>query len=160
MQKKESISEVARKIVDLRKQFDTVTELKEKAFTPCNPNSYYELDELHNALIAWSELFSWTRHSANHYGTLIIKDYTDLAARFNLLTRAIINREEFCNSPVVIEACKAVEKYIDELDKEILSQLKRLDSLYDQFANDAGQYAFIFKETEIKRIIINELLFS
>lgn len=160
MQKKESILEVARRITELEEQFDTITELKEKAFAPCNPNNYYKLDELHNSLIAWSNLYCWTRHSTNHYGTLIIKNYNDLSANFNLLERAIINRAEFCDLPVVKEACETVEKYIDELDNEIIKQRAKLGELYDSFANNARQYSFIFKETEIKRMIISELLLS
>lgn len=161
MQKKESISEVARKIVDLRKQLDTVTELKEKAFTPCNPNSYFYLKELGEFISAWSNLCNWTSYTeSGHYGSLHIKSYNDLMAKFNLLSRALINREEFCNSPVVVASCADVEKYIDDLTKEISKLEKQLDTLYNQFVKSTGYLSFIFKESKVKDIIINKILFS
>lgn len=161
MQKNESLLEIARKVVDLREQLNTITELKEKAFLPCTPNAYYELSNLHDYLVLWSKLATWTSYTPRQrYGTLHISHYNDLAARFNLLERAIINRDEFCSYPVVVAACESVEKYIEELTKEISRQEKQLDTLYNQFAKSAGDLSFIFKETKVKNIIINKILFS
>lgn len=161
MQKNDNLLEVARKIVDLRKQLDTVTELKEKAFTPCNPNSCFYLKELGEFISAWSELCSWTSYTkSGHYGSLHIESYNDLMAKFNLLSRAFINREEFCNSPVVVASCADVEKYIDDLTKEISKLEKQLDTLYNQFAKNTGYLSFIFKEPKVKDIIFNKILFS
>lgn len=161
MQKNDNLLEVARKIVDLRKQLNTVTELKEKAFAPCSPNSYFNLDELGEFISAWSKLCDWTSYTGNrHYGSLHIKSYNDLMANFNLLSRAFINREEFCNSSVVVEACANVEKYIDDLTKDISKLEKQLDTLYNQFTKNAGDLSFIFKEPKVKDIIINKILFS
>lgn len=161
MQKNDNILEVARKIVDLRKQLDTVTELKEKAFIPCNPCAYYRLDELHNFIVVWQKLASWTSYVAcQHYGSLHISDYNNLVAKFNLLEKATINREEFANSPVIVAACESVEKYIDELTKEISMQEKLLDTLYNQFAKSCGDLSFIFKEPKVKNVIVNKILFS
>ncbi len=160
MQKKENILEVARRITELEEQLKTITELKEKAFTPCNPNTYYKIDQLPDFLVAWSKLASWTHYKEERYGRLTIKNYNDLSARFNLLINAHINRTEFCNSKSIVEACEAVNNYIGELAKEILSQRKKLDTLYNQFAKNTEQYSFIFKEAEVKRIIVSKLLFS
>lgn len=161
MQKKESILEVARRISELEEQLKTITELKKKAFIPLNPNAYYNLDELPDFLVSWSKLASWTSYTPNqHYGSLHIRHYNDLAARFSLLERAIINRAEFSDSPVVKEACEAVNNYIGELAKEILSQRKKLDTLYNEFAKSTDDLSFIFKEPKVKNIIINKILFS
>lgn len=161
MQKNDNLLEVARKIVDLRKQLDTVTELKEKAFTPCNSNSYFNLDELEEFITAWSKLCSWTSYTGSgHYGSLHIKSYNGLMANLNLMSRAIINREEFCNSSVVVESCANVEKYIDDLTKEISNLEKQLDTLYNQLAKNTGDLGFIFKEPRVKNIIFNKILFS
>ncbi len=147
MQKNDNLLEVAQKIVALRKQLDTVTELKEKAFTPCNPNSGFNLDELDEFIIAWAELHNWTLYNAerSHFGSLRIKSYNELMGNFNLMSRAIINREEFCNSSVVIASCADVEKYIDDLTKEISGLEKQLDTLYNQFVNNTGDLSFIFR---------------
>ncbi len=161
MQKNDNLLEVARKIVDLRKQFATVAELKEKAFTPCKPDSYFSLDELDEFITAWSELCNWTSYTeSGHYGSLHIKSYNGIMAKFNLMSRAIINREEFCNSSVVVASCADVEKYIDDLTKEISKFEKQLDTLYNQFAKNTGYLSFIFKEPKVKDIIINKILFS
>ncbi|MCI8362484.1 MAG: hypothetical protein HFJ41_05085 [Clostridia bacterium] len=160
MQKNDNLLKVARKIVDLRKQLDTVTTLRDKAFTPFEDRFYFSLDKISDIIFAWSELSSWTRTSAYHYGTLIIRDYNDLIAKFNLLSNAHINREEFRASQVAVKACEAVEKYIDDLTKEISKLEKQLDTLYNQFAKNTGDLSFIFKEPKVKDIIINKILFS
>lgn len=160
MQKNESILEVARRIVELEEQLKTITGLKEKAFIPCNPNAYYKLDELYNYLVAWSEIANWTHYKEERYGSLTIKNYTDLSSKFNLLERAIINRTEFCDSSVIKEACEAVNNYIDKLSKEIISQRQKLSTLYNQFAKNTGDLSFIFKEPKVQHIIFDKILFS
>lgn len=152
MQKNDNILEVARNIVALRNQLETVNELKEQAFEPCRfPNHYTlkQLDDFHNI---WVKLY--------HFPGIRIRNFGDFESKLDLLSNAYISRREFCESPSVISACESVEKYIEEQTEEISKYETVLNTLYNRFANGTGDLSFIFKASKVKELIITNFLLS
>ena len=163
------VLKVARKIFGLEMQLETVYLIMDIAFVPCEAEPCYSCYSLPDYISAWSQLFNWNSDNENRYGSLIIENYEDLIAEFNLLIKDTENMSrsecykrklEFCRSSTVVVACEAVKKYINDLTNEISKQRVELDKLYDHFAKYAGPYSFIFKDSKIKQMIIDELLLS
>lgn len=153
MQKNESILEVANNIIVLKSRFKTVSELKVIAFTPYCPDYFYSLGEVDEFQKAWYKLFrlDYVRHY--FYG-----QFEDLDSKLNGLKVATTSRKEFIESPSVVAACEGVEKCIVELKEKISLEEKKLDTLYNKFVKKTGDLSFIFKDSKIKQIIIDELL--
>lgn len=154
MQKKESILEVANNIIVLKNRLKTVSELKEIAFVPCSPNYFYNLNEVDEFQKAWNKLYR-----LNYVKGFFYKQFGDLDSKLNGLKLAVVSRKEFSDAPSVVTACELVEKCIDELKEKISVEENKLNTLYNnEFVKKAGDFSFIFKDSKIKQIIIDELL--
>lgn len=154
MQKKESILEVANNIIILKDRLKAVNELKQIAFVPCSTDYFYSLGEIDEFQRAWHRLFN-----LSYVRNFSYKQFNNLDNKLNGLKVATTSRKEFSEDPLVVAACEAIEKCIDELKEKVSVEEKKLNSLYNnQFVKKAGDLSFIFKDSKIRQIILDGLL--
>ena len=75
---------------------------------------------------------------------------------FIQISNASINRREFAEE--LAEFRKAIEEAIANIEKAIEKEEAELNILYNTFAEQTGEYDFIFKNPKIKKLIIDGFL--
>ncbi len=156
MKNKATVSETLREIVLLEGFLKELAQLSNEAFSVFDP--LRPLDEMNGIFeSSWKKLTNWnrTREKAPHF---YMQGYNEIQEIFCSLTSARINRDEF--KEALTKSCEAIEEGIKKIQSKLSEEEKKLDELYNEFAQDTGDLKFIFEEESVKKTIISKLLKS
>ncbi len=162
MEKERNIFEVVRETRKLNEELEEITKLKEEAFEifEVDRHSLKKIRNIYNN--TWKKLESMGYDFGERYTHRLYihsSNYPDdLDTTISKLERAVINRNEFLEYLEKNHLAGQVLKYIQTIEEDIAQHMKELDRIYNRFAQNTGEFSFIFKSPKIKEIIINKLL--
>ena len=155
MADKATLSETLREVLLLEKTLDELSQLREEAFVVFDQAPLDEMNEVFKT--SWSRLCSWNGRHEN-LPALYIQSYCEIEKIFINVTRAFINRQEFKDA--LSSSREAVEKYIETIRSQLSEEEQKLQTLYNEFSQNAGDFKFIFESPLVKQLIIDKLLKS
>ena len=158
MENKKTVAETLRRILVLEKALNDITEISDNAFKVfSNLCSRSKMERIFNS--SWQSLFNWNDlNRAEIIPYLHLQDYHTVEHAFLKVESACINREEFSNA--LAESRESVARHIEQIKSILSKEKKKLEKLYNEFAESTGSLKFIFEEPQVKQLILDNLLKS
>lgn len=159
MRNNDKIFETVGKIIELKKDLNSITELKNEAFKVFDYESIQtpsieEMLKIRDK--TWKKLVRWD--NSKHNGYLSLQSWETIYLAFQKVSGAFINRREFVE--MITESREEVEKYIDELNKMLLKEQTYLSERYDKFVKEKNDDDFNYMAIKLKDAFLNEFLQS
>ena len=155
MNDKNTVLEILKNISFWEEALNDISALADDAFLVFEPT--FPLNEMNEKFEnSWKKLINRRTKSKVPYFSM--QAFSEIESAFYKVTHAVINRDEF--SEALSESRTTIEKCLANMQKELSSEQKKLDELYDEFAKNANEFKFIFKEEKIKQLIMDKFLKS
>lgn len=156
MENKNAILETSRRIALLEEALNDIIKISNDAFKVFSSScSLSKMEKIFQT--SWTELDCWYEKYKDvpHF---LFQDFSEIERAFRDVTNAHISRKDF--STTLAKYRKAVEECILEIHNELSKEKKKLDELYNEFAQNTGNFRFIFEENQVKQLIMDKLLKS
>ena len=153
MKDQNTVVEILKSISLWKEALNEISALADDAFLVFDPT--FPLDQMDEKLnTSWKKLINRRFNSKVPY--LSMQDYSTIESAFYRVTHATINRDEFCET--LSESRNSIEKCLTKIQEKLSSEQEKLDRLYNEFAENADEFKFIFKEDKIKQFIMDKFL--
>lgn len=157
MKSEATVSETLREIILLEDSVKELTQLRDEAFSVFDP--LYPLKDFIKILeSSWRKLINLGGGTYKKIPYFCMHDYGEIRGIFYDVTQARINRIEF--KELLSKSCESIEEAIRKIQSKLSEEEEKLDQLYKEFAQNTGDFQFIFEEEHVKNLIINKLLKS
>lgn len=157
MADKTTFAGTLQRVLLLEKTLNELSQLRDEAFVVFD---YLPLEEMNGIFeTSWRKLAAWNRnHEHENVPALWIQDYSDIQGIFCRVISASINREEFAKA--LDKSCKSVEECLEKLRSSLSEEEQKLHEIYNEFAQNTGDFKFIFENPIVKQLIMDKLLKS